>query len=137
MRLRSRLTSTSQISPKVLKKLKGATGPRGAAGAPGAAGAAGAIGATGATGMSGYEVVQGNLGAGSASGFNVADSTASCPAGKRVVGGGLDSTGNNADIYLVRSQPSLSGTDWSVRTAKPSTSAYSIAAFAICVNVTA
>lgn len=52
------ITSTTQISPKVLTKLKGKTGhagPRGRAGttgAPGAPGAAGAAGAAGAPGLS-------------------------------------------------------------------------------------
>ncbi|HEY3613527.1 MAG TPA: hypothetical protein VGK92_07475, partial [Gaiellales bacterium] len=53
------LTSTSQISPPVLKKLhgakgaKGARGLKGATGASGATGAAGPAGATGATGAAG------------------------------------------------------------------------------------
>ncbi len=47
------INSTSQISPKVLKKLKGATGKTGAQGAPGAAGAQGKEGGTGKTGEPG------------------------------------------------------------------------------------
>jgi hypothetical protein len=71
------ITSTGQISPKVLKKLTGKTGPRGAsgpkgakgvvgasgpAGAAGAAGAAGGTGATGATGPAGGEGKEGKAG---------------------------------------------------------------------------
>jgi hypothetical protein len=136
------ITSTSQISPKVLKKLNGATGPKGAtgpigpAGATGVPGATGAAGATGATGMSGYEVVAGNIGSGSGSGFNIADSTASCPAGKKVVGGGFNTTGNNADVCTVYSEP-FGTTGWTVRTTKLTISAYSLQARAICVNVAA
>jgi hypothetical protein len=47
------INSTSQINPKVLKKLKGATGKTGAAGAPGPAGAAGAAGGAGPQGVPG------------------------------------------------------------------------------------
>jgi uncharacterized low-complexity protein len=47
------ITSTSQISPKVLKKLKGKTGKTGPAGATGAAGAAGAAGPQGPAGKEG------------------------------------------------------------------------------------
>src|ERR1700688_1864777 len=44
------ISSTKQISPKVIKKLKGNTGPRGLAGATGATGAAGATGKEGQAG---------------------------------------------------------------------------------------
>jgi hypothetical protein len=53
------ITSTSQISPKVLKKLKGRagargnTGPSGATGAPGATGSGGLTGITAGTGLTG------------------------------------------------------------------------------------
>jgi hypothetical protein len=47
------ITSTKQISPKVLKSLKGAKGANGANGAAGAAGPAGAAGATGPGGPAG------------------------------------------------------------------------------------
>lgn len=62
------ITSTHQISPKVLKSLKGAkgargsTGPSGAAGAAGPAGPAGAPGAKGATGAPGAEGKEGKEG---------------------------------------------------------------------------
>jgi Collagen triple helix repeat (20 copies) len=58
------ITSTKQISPKVLKALKGKTGPAGAAGlagAPGANGPAGPAGPTGPTGT-GTEGKQGETG---------------------------------------------------------------------------
>ncbi len=47
------ITSTNQIKPSVLKKLKGAAGPAGAAGAQGAQGAAGANGTNGTNGTDG------------------------------------------------------------------------------------
>jgi hypothetical protein len=49
------LTSTKQISPKVLKALKGNQGPRGLTGAIGATGATGAPGAAGKEGAPGKE----------------------------------------------------------------------------------
>lgn len=56
------ITSTKQISPKVLKALAGKPGPKGSAGAVGAAGPAGARGETGAPGGSGKEGVPGKDG---------------------------------------------------------------------------
>jgi hypothetical protein len=47
------ITSTKQIKPSVLTKLKGAKGPAGAKGATGAIGATGATGAAGAAGVAG------------------------------------------------------------------------------------
>ncbi len=47
------ITSTKQISPKVLKSLKGAAGAKGVAGAAGSAGPAGAVGGTGPAGSQG------------------------------------------------------------------------------------
>jgi hypothetical protein len=56
------ITSTKQISPKVLKSLKGANGKNGAAGPAGPAGAAGA-GTAGAQGTQGAQGPQGPAGA--------------------------------------------------------------------------
>src|SRR5579859_7794824 len=47
------ITSTGQIKPKVLKKLRGHNGTNGANGAAGARGATGATGPSGATGATG------------------------------------------------------------------------------------
>jgi hypothetical protein len=69
------ITSTKQISPKVLKALKGAAGPSGAAGAAGAAGVqgpagpAGAKGETGASGPQGPQGVTGPQGPAGTTGF--------------------------------------------------------------------
>jgi hypothetical protein len=59
------ITSTNQISPKVLKKLTGrpgATGPRGAQGATGSTGPQGATGSTGAQGAVGPAGAPGTVG---------------------------------------------------------------------------
>jgi hypothetical protein len=47
------LTSTNQIAPSVLKKLKGATGPKGAKGSKGTKGDTGPVGPAGAAGAQG------------------------------------------------------------------------------------
>jgi hypothetical protein len=62
------ITSTKQISPKVLTALKGKAGATGAAGAPGPKGATGATGATGGTGAAGPQGPAGPAGAQGAAG---------------------------------------------------------------------
>ncbi len=102
------ITSTNQIKPSVLSKLKaagpdgaagpaGATGPAGPAGPAGQTGPTGATGPTGPTNLSGLTVVLGpknrvpaynELGP---SGFEgIEGSTATCPSGDRAVSGGFD-----------------------------------------------
>jgi hypothetical protein len=56
------ISSTKQISPKVLKSLKGHTGPQGLTGAIGTTGATGAAGATGKEGPQGKEGKEGPQG---------------------------------------------------------------------------
>lgn len=56
------ISSTKQISPKVLKSLKGTNGANGATGATGATGAAGPVGPTGPAGAKGETGLQGKEG---------------------------------------------------------------------------
>lgn len=56
------ITSTKQISPTVLKKLKGAVGPQGVTGATGATGATGPQGKEGAAGKNGTDGAAGSPG---------------------------------------------------------------------------
>lgn len=56
------LSSSSQVSPKLLKKLKGASGAKGATGAAGATGPAGAAGAVGKNGANGANGTNGTNG---------------------------------------------------------------------------
>lgn len=58
------ITSTKQISPKVMKKLKGKKGKRGVKGASGAPGAQGAVGPAGETGAAGAAGATGPTGSG-------------------------------------------------------------------------
>jgi hypothetical protein len=83
------ITSTKQISPKVLKSLKGANGKTGAAGPTGPAGAAGA-GTAGAQGPQGAAGAKGEPGAAGAPGTNGKDGTTgfteTLPSGKTETG---------------------------------------------------
>jgi Collagen triple helix repeat (20 copies) len=56
------ITSTKQISPKVIKQLEGKAGQNGAAGATGAAGTAGASGPQGPVGAAGEDGENGATG---------------------------------------------------------------------------
>lgn len=74
------ITSTSQIKPKVLKKLRGHNGTSGTAGARGANGATGATGVTGATGATGVAgIVVGTNGTTSLSAISSAIVEATAP----------------------------------------------------------
>ena len=112
-------------------------GPRGAQGFPGAtgaagpkgdAGAAGAPGAPGVPGVSGYQRVV------SSNEFNPpgqqTQASVDCPAGKRVLGGGV-STGGGIDHSVNASYPS-SVTRWTVWMNNKGAAGAFIAAYAIC-----
>jgi hypothetical protein len=79
------ITSTSQISPKVLKSLQGKTGANGTPGSPGAQGAAGPAGAQGPQGPAGPGGPKGDTGTGGANGESVTATTlpkgVTCPEG--------------------------------------------------------
>jgi hypothetical protein len=87
----------------------GSAGPAGATGPAGAAGPAGPAGPTASTVTAGASTVQPTTGL-----DTLATSTANCPAGKVLLGGGArvtQSGGNQGDVGLVQSYPS-SGTQW-------------------------
>ena len=87
------ITSTSQISPKVLKALKGAHGARGAAGPRGVAGTTGTAGAAGATGPAGAAGPIGPAGAARAYGWMSSNTALDAARSKGVVLSGHPSTG--------------------------------------------
>jgi hypothetical protein len=89
------ISSTKQISPKVLKKLKGNAGPKGTAGATGATGAAGKEGPQGKAGAEGKE---GKAGASATKLFAVISS-----AGEVIRGSGVVSaTKEGGSAYIVK-----------------------------------
>jgi hypothetical protein len=92
------ITSTKQISPKVLASLKGAKGANGAPGAAGAAGPqgpAGPQGAAGAKGADGKEGLQGKAGATGKEGAEGPEGPAgpTCPKGECLLPAGATETG--------------------------------------------
>lgn len=106
--------------------------PAGPTGPAGPQGPQGSPGPQGAPGISGYEIVTGPD-------VNVPDRgsaqfTASCPAGKQVVGGGYEVT-SSTDVELNRSGPSNAGRSWFVRVTNNSGAAKTVNAQAICVTV--
>jgi len=86
------ISSTNQISPKVLKKLKGATGPAGVTGAAGVSGQKGATGQAGPTGATGSIGVTGPTGAPGTNGTNGATGATGAP-GTNGTNGATGATG--------------------------------------------
>jgi Collagen triple helix repeat (20 copies) len=120
---------------------QGQTGPQGPAGPTGATGPQGPAGPTGATGpqgpvgpaaATGYQQVVGTATATNSTSPETA--TASCPAGKIVVGGGGVLTAG-ARAALTQSQPT-STTTWTVTAIEPTTvtDTWSLQAFALCLT---
>ncbi|MBC2931961.1 hypothetical protein [Nocardioides sp. zg-1228] len=93
----------------------GSDGVDGTNGAAGAAGAAGERGPAGAPGVSGYQIVERST---PVDGFFLGSAEVACPAGKRVVGGGvsaLNAAGRDVgtSTFLVRAEyPSADGSKW-------------------------
>jgi hypothetical protein len=111
---------------------QGQNGDTGEKGAPGEKGEKGDAGTPGAPGTSGYEVVSGpdlavNAGASAAQ-------TVSCPAGKKVVGGGYE-VGSSLGVTLNRSSPSNAGGSWYVRITNTTGANKTFNGQAVCMTV--
>jgi hypothetical protein len=90
------ITSTNQIKPNVLKKLKGNAGQNGA---PGPVGPQGAAGPAGPSNLSALSIIKGE--SKSIPTETVASSTATCPAGSHAIsGGGYTGLANLADSEM-------------------------------------
>jgi len=128
---------------------KGTQGAKGAKGDKGQKGDKGDKGATGAPGVSGYEVVNQTFtevfieNSGSPRGLSEVK-TVSCPAGKRVIGGGTDlgtnpgQNGQQRQVTVSLSAPSGTGTGWSAQLFNNSTTidtSIDLRVYAICATV--
>jgi hypothetical protein len=116
------ITSTHQIKPNVLRALKGKQGPAGPAGVSGVAGAAGAAGAAGTsfttanvTTVEGAQITLCTFGTGTC---DLGTSTAVCPTGSVVLGGGW--LGDIVDGTPATSEP-LTNNQWTVTFTNEST----------------
>lgn len=104
------------------------------AGPQGPQGPQGPAGPQGAPGVSGLEVVTAQTGFDSLAFKGV---IVSCPAGKKVLGGGASVISPSTDVALSGSQPTSSGTGWHANAAEvnPTASLWLVRAHAICANV--
>ena len=105
------------------------------AGPPGPAGPRGVPGPKGAPGVSGLERVDAATSSSSANSKSV---VATCPSGKRVIGGGAQATGSGANkVSINQNFPDSSGNKWNaqavevVSTGQP----WLLQSYALCANV--
>lgn len=108
----------------------GAQGPQGPAGARGDKGDAGAAGPPG---VSGYEIV---ISSQLLQNAFLGSHTATCPAGKKAVGGGsASSSSSTADgPFVLRSGPVLDGTGWHVEVGRKVAASWQHTVYAVCVE---
>jgi len=127
---------------------RGPQGQKGQKGDKGAKGDTGAKGAAGANGVSGYEVVNETFkevfiqNSGGMRGLSEVK-TVSCPAGKRVIGGGSNlgtnptQNGQQRQVTVSLSAPNGAGTGWSVQLFNNSTTidtSIDLQVYAICAS---
>ena len=106
----------------------GPTGPQGPAGPIGPQGLQGPAGPAGAPGISGYQQV-------TLAGTNPAGTAVQCPAGKRVLSGGVTQLGTfDPTAHVTVSSPTGSG--WLGGIARSTGASMSYLVFAVCANVT-
>jgi hypothetical protein len=120
------ITSTKQISPKVLKQLKGANGPKGDAGPPGPAGPQGPAGAAGKEGPPGKDGASGKDGE-SVTSTPLAAKTACAEGGSKFTVGGKETLACNGN----EGSPGPPGEPWTaggtLPPGKTETGAWSVA----------
>ena len=108
----------------------GDTGPMGGDGP------AGIQGPTGLPGVSNYEIVSRSVTLPAANGgFGTLTITADCPAGKMVLGGGINTGDDIRNIIAQDSYPNLSGTGWTLLITNGYTIQRTVVIYAICVIV--
>ena len=102
---------TSSLSASCVLDLgipAGAKGPTGSAGTPGSAGA------PGTNGVSGYALRTATVKSSKSNTSERLAATATCPAGKKAIGGGASITARSGDYWVIpTSQPTPNGQGWS------------------------
>jgi hypothetical protein len=149
--VKSRTLGTNQLSQKAIASLKGARGPQGAPGAPGSpgpkgergeagargpagvAGPAGPAGPQGAKGVSGYQVVV--TGGSLVAAGNSVTQTATCPSGKKALGGGLSTNAPSSGMTVTQSAPLDDGAGWTGSMRNLSSTTNAVYGWAICASV--
>jgi hypothetical protein len=112
----------------------GSVGPTGPIGPQGEPGPQGLQGIQGHAGISGLEIVQVNSGTQDAYRIDV---FADCPNGKKVLGGGFQTAGNNIEVSVGTNAPNINGSGWVVSMAQNDLTPrlWSIEVWAICAYV--
>ena len=116
--------------------LVGPQGLMGDNGPTGGDGPAGIQGPMGLPGVSNYEIVSGSVTVPAAGpGFGTITTTADCPAGKMVLGGGINTGDDIRNIIAQDSYPNSSGTGWTLLITSGYTTQRTVVIYAICVIV--
>ena len=105
------------------------------AGPPGPAGPRGVPGPKGAPGVSGLERVDASTSSSSANSKSV---VATCPSGKRVIGGGAQATGSGANkVSINQNFPDSAGNKWNAQAVEVVSTGQSwqLQSYALCANV--
>jgi hypothetical protein len=111
-------------------------GARGATGPQGERGPVGAKGDTGAPGATGFEIVTSatvTVGPSDSDYYDGTTATATCPAGKRAVGGGFQAGTVASGFRTIRSRPTTDGTGWEAYFWNGDATMVGGTAFAVCV----
>ena len=111
----------------------GPAGIQGPPGPQGPTGPQGPQGPQGIPGISGLERVVAGAGNKIYARGAVIGATATCPTGKKLVGGGAAT--NNVNIVIMQSYPDLGGNSWQVIAESTSRQLASVAAYALCAYV--
>jgi len=121
-----------QQGPKGDSGAAGPAGPQGAKGDQGPAGPQGAPGPQGpAGGLAGYQVVRFDF---DVPNLGEANGKATCPSGKRPVGGGYFT--DSANLHVLHNYPSIDGVSWYILVDNSDLfTTWQAEAFAICANV--
>jgi hypothetical protein len=109
--------------------------PSGPAGPPGPAGPRGLPGPKGAPGVSGLERVDAST---SSSSANSKSAVATCPSGKRVIGGGAQAMGTGAGkVSINQNFPDSAGNKWNAQAVEVVSTGQSwqLQAYALCASV--